>query len=58
MMQIMFTVWPVAIAGGLLKHWLIETTKEAEKQRQRAEENQRRLAETMQETERLLLEAK
>jgi hypothetical protein len=45
--QIALTAWPVAIGGGLLKRWLIETAQkagryqaEAEYQRLRAEENQ------------------
>lgn len=37
---LILTVWPIAIGGGLLKRWLIESVKETERQRLRAEENQ------------------
>lgn len=38
--QIAFTVWPVAIFGGVMRRWLIESVAEAERQRLRAAENQ------------------
>ena len=37
--QIMLTVWPIAIFGGLLKRWLIESVLEAEYYRQKAIDN-------------------
>jgi hypothetical protein len=38
--QLIFTVWPVAILGGIMRKWLIESIEEAERQRLRAAENQ------------------
>jgi hypothetical protein len=38
--QLVFTVWPVAIFGGIMRKWLIESVAEAERQRLRAAENQ------------------
>jgi len=38
--QLLFTVWPVAIFGGTMRKWLIESVTETERQRLRAEENQ------------------
>jgi hypothetical protein len=39
-LQLVFTVWPVAILGGILRRWLIESVRETERQRLRAAENQ------------------
>lgn len=38
--QLMLTVWPVAIFGGIMRKWLIESVAETERQRLRAAENQ------------------
>lgn len=38
--QLMLTVWPVAILGGIMRRWLVESVKETERQRLRAAENQ------------------
>lgn len=35
--QLVFAVWPVAVTGGLLKRWLIESVIEAERNRHAAE---------------------
>ena len=37
--QLMLTAWPIAIGGGLLKRWLIESVLEAEYYRQKAIDN-------------------
>lgn len=39
-LQLIFTVWPVAILGGIMRRWLIESVAETERQRLRAAENQ------------------
>lgn len=39
-LQLIFTVWPVAILGGIMRRWLIESVAESERQRLRAAENQ------------------
>lgn len=39
-LQLVFTVWPVAILGGIMRRWLIESVRETERQRLRAAENQ------------------
>lgn len=33
---LLFTVWPIAVGGGLMKRWLIESTREAERNRHAA----------------------
>jgi hypothetical protein len=37
--QVMVSLWPVAIIGGLLRHWLIQSARELERQRYLAEEH-------------------